>query len=213
MSAAGGERRIPIGPLIGLAGAVLLAVSLFLDWWDGLTAFTVFEALDLVLGCLALAAMVALAGPLGARLPGNAGPRPSLALPLGVAAAVIVVSQLLNYPPAVGGSESGPEVGLWLALGGSLLMLAGGLLSAARISLALDLEPRRPAAESEQTAEVGDASAEAGRSSAAREQSAAARRRSRARAEAPPDTPGARPAAGEPPTSEAPERPPGRPPG
>jgi hypothetical protein len=142
MNAPGREARIPIGPLIGLVGAVLLLVSLFLDWWEGLTAFTVFEALDLVLALLALGAILSLAGALGAGLPEGTAPRRELALPLGLAAIVVVGSQLLNKPPLVVGTERGPEVGLWLALGGSLLMLAGGLLSAMRISLALDLEPR-----------------------------------------------------------------------
>ena len=41
--------RIPLGPLVGHVGAVLLVVSLFLDWCEDVTGFTVFEALDLVL--------------------------------------------------------------------------------------------------------------------------------------------------------------------
>jgi hypothetical protein len=143
MNAPARETRIPIGSLIGLVGAVLLLVSLFLDWWEGLTAFTVFEALDLVLALLALGAILSLVGAFGAGLPEGAAPRRELALPLGLAALVIVGSQLLNNPPLVVGTERGPEIGLWLALGGSVLMLAGGLLSAMRISLALDLEPRR----------------------------------------------------------------------
>jgi hypothetical protein len=140
------ERRIPIGPLIGVAGALLLLVSLFLDWWADLTAFTVFEVLDLVLAGLALGAVLSLAGAFGVRLPWGAAPGPGLALPLGLAASVIVVSQLLNDPPAVARRDFGPELGLWLGLSGSLLMLAGGLLSAARISLALEPERRQAAA-------------------------------------------------------------------
>ena len=83
-----GERRIPLGPLVGTIGAVLLTVSLFLDWWEGVTGFTAFEALDLVL--LALAVVTA------------------------------------------------------LALAGAVLMSAGALVTASRISLAVDVRRREP---------------------------------------------------------------------
>jgi hypothetical protein len=141
VSAGEGERRIPIGPLVGLAGALMLLLSLFLDWWDGATAFTAFEVLDLALAGLALAAIAALVQAVGVRLPAPA-PDPALALPLAVAALAIVVSQLINDPPAIVASGRGPAAGLWIALGGGILMVAGGAISAARISLALDPEGR-----------------------------------------------------------------------
>jgi hypothetical protein len=152
------HRTIAIGPLIGLAGGVLLFVSLFLEWYESegdeplLTAFTVFEVLDVMLALLALGAVVALAESLGFRLP-SAGPsaRARLGLPLGAAALVLIVFQLLNDPPFIVGSDRGPELGLWLALAGALLIVAGGLLAVARISLALDVEQRR--AERRQAAE------------------------------------------------------------
>ena len=50
--------RIPIGPLVAALGAVLLIVSLFLDWYGARTAFTVFEVLDLLLVLGALATIV-----------------------------------------------------------------------------------------------------------------------------------------------------------
>jgi hypothetical protein len=138
------QRRIPIGPLVGLVGALLLLVSLFLDWWEDATAFTVFEVLDLLLAGLALAAIASLAQGLGARLPGPA-PDAGLALPLAAAALAIVVSQMLNDPPAIAGTGHGPAVGMWIAFGGAMLMVAGSALAAARIKLALDLERREPA--------------------------------------------------------------------
>ena len=58
-------RQIQIGPVIAAAGAVLLIVSLFLDWYDEFSAFTVFEVLDLVLVALALAMLVALVEAMG----------------------------------------------------------------------------------------------------------------------------------------------------
>jgi hypothetical protein len=137
------QRRISIGPLVGLVGGVLLFVSLFLDWWEGgVTAFTGFEVLDLLLALLALAAVVALADAVGVRLPGGSASRARLALPLGAAALVIVLTQLINDPPAIVGSDRGPEIGMWLALAGCLLIVAGGLLAVARVSLALDFEER-----------------------------------------------------------------------
>jgi hypothetical protein len=215
MKAPAREARVPIGPLIGLVGAVLLLVSLFLDWWEGLTAFTVFEALDLVLALLALGAILSLAGALGAGLPEGTLPRRELALPLGLAALVIVGSQLLNKPPLVVGTERGPEIGLWLALGGSVLMLAGGLLSAMRISLALDLEPRRSAEREErERGEPEPGGPERGEPEELVEEGPAARRAARrrgrmVRADDEPDAPTARRAdpAGEHTTREVPQPP------
>jgi hypothetical protein len=153
VSVEAGERRIPVGPIVGLAGAALLLVSLFLDWWEGTAAFTAFEVLDLVLVALVLAEAVVLAGLLGARLPGLE-PAPGLALAAGLAALVVVLSQLLNDPPAIAATDRGAAAGIWIALGGSMLMLAGGALVAARIAVALDpgegrtsRRPRGPVAE------------------------------------------------------------------
>ena len=134
-----GDREIEIGPLVAAAGAVLLIVSLFLNWYDDFSAFTVFEVLDLVLAVLAVAALVSLAeaagfisgGPLGA----------SAALVFGAAALAIVGSQLLNHPPA--GIDRDVSLGLWLALGGSALIVAGSLLATAKISLAVGVERRQ----------------------------------------------------------------------
>jgi peptidoglycan/LPS O-acetylase OafA/YrhL len=137
------QRTISIGPLVGLVGGVLLFVSLFLSWWEGdVTAFTAFEVLDLLLALLALGAVVALADALGLRLPGGSPTRARLALPLGAAALLIILTQLINDPPAIVGSDRGPEIGLWLGLAGALLIVGGGLLAVARVSLALDFEQR-----------------------------------------------------------------------
>ena len=129
-------RRVPIGPLLAALGAVALLVSLFLDWYEDLTAWTVFEFLDLLLAGLALAALLAFARELGVL--GRV--RSGLLLPLAALAFVIVLSQLLNHPPA--GHEEDKDVGLWIALAASAVMLAGALLASARISLAVDVERR-----------------------------------------------------------------------
>ena len=153
------SQRLPLGPLIAALGAVLLLVSLFLDWYGGddggVTAFTVFEALDLVLAALALAALGALVAELGGRLPAIGDRLRQAAVAVGGLALLIVLSQLLNEPPVVAAvssvsqDEVGPDVGLWLALAGAALMLAGALLGAARVSLAVDRQPASGPAGSE----------------------------------------------------------------
>lgn len=136
------RERIDVGPPIAILGALLLLVSLFLDWYEpGFTAWTVFEALDLVLAALALACLLGAAARLGLALPGGRGLSSRLAA-LGVLALVLVLSQLINHPPAAVGED--PEVGLWLGLGGAALLALGGLLSVTRISLAVDVEGRAP---------------------------------------------------------------------
>jgi hypothetical protein len=135
----GEGRQIALGPLIAAAGAVILLVSLFLNWYADLSGWTVFEVLDLVLAAIAVASLVSLAERLGLA-PGRVF-GPGASLPLGALAFAIVLSQLINHPPA--GVDLDPEVGLWLALGGSALILAGSSLAAARISLAVDVERRQ----------------------------------------------------------------------
>jgi hypothetical protein len=140
MSANAGQRRIPIGPALATAGAVLLVVSLFLDWYDQITGFTVFELVDLLLVMLALFTVVSLAGGMGLGRPLVA---PPISLAVATMALVVVVTQVLNDPPAVAG-EAGPdkEVGIWLALAGSALMAAGALLAGTRIALAVEARRR-----------------------------------------------------------------------
>jgi peptidoglycan/LPS O-acetylase OafA/YrhL len=117
------------------AGAALLLVSLFLNWYQpGYSAWEVFEVWDLVLAGLALVALVGVGGRL--RL---VRPRPDswLVVP-GVAALVIVVASLLNHPPAAIGRD--PMIGIWLALVAAVLMLLGVALSVARLSVAIDFK-------------------------------------------------------------------------
>ena len=140
-----GERRIPLGPLVGTIGAVLLAVSLFLDWWEGVTGFTAFEALDLVLLALAVGTALALVAEAGMRLPET--PAAGRGLPLAVIALLIVLVQLVNDPPLVLGDPGpGHDTGIWLALAGAVLMSVGALVTASRISLAVDVRRRDPPA-------------------------------------------------------------------
>ena len=138
-----GPIQVPVGPLIGAIGGVILLVSLFLEWYAGLTGFTVFEFVDIVLVVCAVLIMVQLAGGMGLLSPPLS---PGLSLVVALFAIAVVLTQVVNDPPAVAGGN-GPDqtVGIWLAVGGAALMVAGAVLATAHISLAV--EPRDHAAE------------------------------------------------------------------
>jgi hypothetical protein len=142
MSARSRDTQIPVGPLVAAVGAILLIVSLFLDWYEELAGFTVFEFIDLLLVALALVTLVALAGAMGlVRSP----IRPGVPLAVAVLALLIVLSQIVNDPPAVAGPNGADQdTGIWLAFAGAALMVAGAVLSTARIAIAV--EPRSRAA-------------------------------------------------------------------
>lgn len=127
-----GEPR-DAGSLVAAFGALLMFVSLFLKWFDpGGSAWTVFEIIDLLLAALALATL-ALSGARWGLIRRSVWKLP-LWVP-GATAFVLVVSQLINHPPAAQGSHI--ETGAWIALVGTALMLAGGLLGRARVVITI----------------------------------------------------------------------------
>lgn len=133
-------RKIEAGPLIAIAGAVLLLVSLFLNFFaPGLTAWEVYEVIDLVLAACAIVGGLAALGLAGA--PAPAIEARWLGWSAGVAF-VLVAASLVNHPPAVA-RDAQPELGIWLALAGSALMGAGALLSTARVHVTFNVEHRR----------------------------------------------------------------------
>jgi hypothetical protein len=138
-----GGQTIPLGPLIAAIGAIMLLVSLFLDWYERLTAFTVFEIVDIVLVVCALLIVLQLAGGMGLMKPPAS---PVVSLLVALFALGVVLTQLLNDPPAVaGGNGPDREIGIWLAVAGALLMATGAFLATANISLSI--EPRERATE------------------------------------------------------------------
>jgi len=145
------ETQIPIGPLIAAIGAVLLIVSLGLDWYGELSGFNSFEFLDLLLVLLALVTLTVLAAELGLlRIPLKEG----TPLVIGVIALLVVLSQLVNRPPIAINLDV--ETGLWLGLAGAALMLFGAILATARI--AISVEPRRSGTAASRPAEQPAAS-------------------------------------------------------
>jgi hypothetical protein len=135
------ETQIPIGALVAAIGGLLLIVSLGLDWYGEFSGFNSFEVLDLLLVLLALTTLASLAVALGLlRTPIREG----TPLVVGVTALVIVASQLINHPPL--GIPRELETGAWLGLGGAALMVAGAILSTARIAIAVEPRSRASAA-------------------------------------------------------------------
>jgi hypothetical protein len=137
-------RRLDAGAAVAAVGAVMLLVSLFLDWYgegdEGYTAWTIFEVIDLLLAAIALLVLSTFATRSGFK---HRLPEAPL-LVLGAVALVLTVSQIVDDPPAVAFSELDPQIGAWLALAGAALLLAGAFLSVARVSLAVSVEHREP---------------------------------------------------------------------
>jgi hypothetical protein len=129
------RERFDAGTGLIAIGAVLLLVSLFVDWYrPGGDAWAVFEAIDLALAGAAICALLTVAPRLGS---GGLG----RALPIIAAAAfAIVVVQLIDPPPIV--AESELETGAWLALAATAIMAGGAVLGAASISVTVDVRGR-----------------------------------------------------------------------
>ncbi len=129
------DRRIDAGSLLVAAAALLLVISLFLDWFGlrggtAVSAWTIFEVLDLVLVGAAVAAVAAAFGRVDSRV----------LLAAALTAVVVVVSQLIDPPPA--GQELEREVGAWLGLAAAAGLLAGAALIAAQIAVTVDVRGR-----------------------------------------------------------------------
>ncbi len=131
---------VDAGTLVAAAGAIALLVGLFLDWYspgsggafEGASAWTVFEIVDLLLAVLAIAVLLAV---LSALAPGGSLPElPSATVAVaGVAALVLVTVSLVDDPPAASGASL--EEGIWISFGGAVLMVLGAVLERSRIRL------------------------------------------------------------------------------
>ena len=130
-------RRFDIGPFVLALGALLLLVGLFLDWYGVFNAWSVFEIVDLLLAALAVASVVGAAGLLTPEV--EYIDKRALPWIVGVAF-VVVATQLMDPPPVASEQELG--LGAWLGLAGSVLMVAGAVLSFSKVSFAVAVEGR-----------------------------------------------------------------------
>jgi hypothetical protein len=129
------RERFDAGTGLVAIGAVLLLVSLFIDWYKpGGDAWAVFETLDLALAGTAICGLLAAAPRFGTGGLGRALPI------ITVAALAVVVIQLLDPPPVV--RDSDIATGGWLALAATALMAGGALLTATSISITVDVRGR-----------------------------------------------------------------------
>jgi hypothetical protein len=133
-------RKIDIGSALSGVGAALLLVSLFLNWFEpGLTAWEVFEIIDLLLAGIAICVLVLVAGDIGGS--DSDSVKRSL-VGLGAVAVVLVGSQLINHPPAA--FHSAIMSGAWLGLCGAIAILGGASMSVSRITFAVNISQRLP---------------------------------------------------------------------
>src|SRR5687768_16880466 len=102
-------RRFEVGPVLVALGAIVLLVSLFMDWYGPLTAWEAFEVVELLLAILAVAALVVAAGLLVPDIE-YLERRWLPAIVLGVV--VLVAAALVDPPPAAG--EDALDEGAWL---------------------------------------------------------------------------------------------------
>jgi hypothetical protein len=129
------RERFDAGTGLVAVGAVLLLVSLFIDWYDpGGDAWAVFESLDVVLAGAAVCGLLAMAPRFGTGGLGRALPV------ISVVAFAIVLVQLIDPPAVV--SDSDLATGAWLALAATATMALGAILGAASISVTVDVRGR-----------------------------------------------------------------------
>jgi hypothetical protein len=131
-------RRFEVGPILIALGAIVLLVSLFLDWYGALTAWDAFEVVEIMLAALAVTALVIALGQLVPDID-YADRRwlPGVVL----AVAVLVAAEIINPPPAAGGQD--PGTGAWIAFGAALVMFLGTVLTFGRVRFAVSVEGRQ----------------------------------------------------------------------
>jgi hypothetical protein len=131
-------RRFEVGPVLVALGAIVLLVSLFLDWYGPLTAWESFEVVEVLLVALAVTALVIAVGQLLPDL--DYGDRRWLpAIVLGIA--LLVAAEIINPPPAAGGED--PATGAWIAFASAVVMFGGTVLTFGRVRFAVSVEGRQ----------------------------------------------------------------------
>ena len=131
------SRRFEVGPVLVALGALVLLVSLFLDWYGALTAWEAFEVVEVLLGALAVLALVIAVGQL---MPDLEYVERRWLPAVVLAIAVLVAAEIIDPPPAAGGED--PTTGAWLAFGAALVMFIGTVLTFGRVRFAVSVEGR-----------------------------------------------------------------------
>jgi hypothetical protein len=131
------RQKLDVGTILLAAGAILVLIALFLTWYrPGGNAWDVFEVVDIMLAAMAVTALVLAVGRLTAGERGSPGWMQGIAL----ATLVLVAAEIIQAPPGLHGAHR--ESGAWLALAGSLTMVAGAVLHFAHISISIDVAER-----------------------------------------------------------------------
>jgi hypothetical protein len=131
------SRRFEVGPILVALAALVLLVSLFLDWYGALTAWEAFEVVEVLLGSLAVTALVIAVGQL---IPDLEYVERRWLPAVVLAIAVLVAAEIVDPPPAAGGED--PATGAWIAFGSALLMFIGAVLTFGRVRFAVSVEGR-----------------------------------------------------------------------
>jgi hypothetical protein len=127
------RERFDAGTGLVALGAVLLLVSLFVEWYEPSgDAWAVFETVDMLLAAAAIACLVSV-------VPRYAALQRAVPV-VAFAALFVVVVQLVDPPPSAANDRI--EAGAWLAFAATALMAAGATLSAASISVTVDVRGR-----------------------------------------------------------------------
>jgi hypothetical protein len=132
------SRRFEFGPILVAVGALVLLVSLFLEWYGPLNAWAAFELVDVLLATLAVAGVL---GAINAAAPGIDYVERRW-LPIVVAAVIVLTAGEIIDPPPAAADLNADGLGAWLAFGAAALMLVGAVFSLGRVSLALNIEGR-----------------------------------------------------------------------
>ena len=104
---------------------------------SGVAAVMAIALVEVLAGDEVLVAALLVLPPLVVALTGRWGDT----LLVAALALVIVLTQVVNDPPAIAARDGNDQdIGIWLALAGAALMVAGAVLSTARIAIAV--EPR-----------------------------------------------------------------------
>lgn len=131
-------RRFEIGPILVAVAAIVLLVSLFLDWYGPLTAWDAFEVVEVLLVALAVTALVIAVGQLAPDLDYlERRWLPAVVL----AIALLVAAEMVDPPPAAAGEDLG--AGAWLAFGAAVVMFVGAVLTFGRVRFAVSVEGRQ----------------------------------------------------------------------